>query len=366
MENKEQIRQSLEDIYNQILPTLDKLEVKRLESVKIKKRFYIQFCLGLIIILFIGFCIIFYYKNFESIYLNLLYLPVIICILWICCIFNNRINFNKKELKKELKNIIAQLFNLYRWNDSGYTEAFKGKYKDVDFNVTEIPNKLFIKFNTNRFYKVKTTIYTKSSRPKYIFSSDKLPDLFFLGFYCFLIIAPILILFFYILYQIDWKNVEINWETIKSIPMVIGYSLIFIGKELGFSGLLILSPIIYFFVYLHSCKVKKTKGELNLESVDFKNKFEVYGDEIEGRYALTTAFMNRLLTMQTAFGSGDLTCIIEGNNISFEIKKTKDLFEVADLNKPVNSPECIKEFYNEMTSIWDMIDHFKLDENTGL
>jgi len=359
MENKEQIRQSLEDIYNQILPTLEKLEVKRLESVKIKKRYNIRvLILMCAVIAILIFCFIFIFMNFIEKLNSFLYLLIFIfgTILLTLIILPPNMVFNKKDLKYRLMYKLVPLFNLHKWNDTGFGDEFEGKYKDVKFYILETSNKLNINFNTKRFYKVKTTIYTKGSRPKYNLDFDKLMKLFCLGLFILGLIPLFSMVFFTCLKEYKYWDVYMFEQTNWKVYFIL----------LGILGLLLLITIIYFFVYLHSCKVKKPKDKLNLESVDFKNKFEVYGDEVEGRYALTTAFMNRLLTMQTAFGSGDLTCIIDGNNISFEIKKTKDLFEVADLNKPVNSPECIKEFYNEMTSIWDMIDHFKLDENTGL
>ena len=50
----------------------------------------------------------------------------------------------------------------------------------------------------------------------------------------------------------------------------------------------------------------------------------------------------------------------------FAISTDKDVFEIGSLNKSLEDPESINEFYNELSSILDMIEYFKLDEKIGL
>ncbi len=50
----------------------------------------------------------------------------------------------------------------------------------------------------------------------------------------------------------------------------------------------------------------------------------------------------------------------------FAIPTKKDLFELGSLYHSLKSQKQIEEFYNELESIQQMIDHFKLNENTGL
>ena len=366
MENKEQIRQSLEDIYNQILPTLEKLEVKRLKYVKSEKMVdnSVYFAFGVLCISYIS---LFHTENYKIIFCTVILF--LLCVLNVMFWKSQKPKFTPNDLKYRMMYKLIPLFGLSIWRDTEYGDEFEGIYKDVKFCIIETSYKLKINFNTKRFYKVKTIIYEKRNAPA---SNIKLNENFYLLLLLILgIIVQILALVTYLYIDIIndanlWSGILGNNPTIKNFNIIELVCRI-IGLILGFIFTTIFVCIVKRFLFNADFSyIVKAEKTLNLESVDFKNKFEVYGDEVEGRYALTTAFMNRLLTMQTAFGSGDLTCIIDGNNISFEIKKTKDLFEVADLDKPVNSPECIKEFYNEMTSIWDMIDHFKLDENTGL
>ncbi len=50
----------------------------------------------------------------------------------------------------------------------------------------------------------------------------------------------------------------------------------------------------------------------------------------------------------------------------FAISTNKDLFELGSLYKSLKSKISIEEFYNEIRSIQEMINHLKLDEKLGL
>ena len=49
----------------------------------------------------------------------------------------------------------------------------------------------------------------------------------------------------------------------------------------------------------------------------------------------------------------------------FAISSHKNLFEFGSLFKPLDDPKNIK-FFNELFSVLDMIDYFKLDEKIWL
>lgn len=50
----------------------------------------------------------------------------------------------------------------------------------------------------------------------------------------------------------------------------------------------------------------------------------------------------------------------------FAISTNKNLFEVRSLFKSLEKPGAVNQFYNELVSIYSMIDYFKLDEKVGL
>ena len=113
---------------------------------------------------------------------------------------------------------------------------------------------------------------------------------------------------------------------------------------------------------IHS-KFEKAK----LEDINFEKNYVVETtDQVEARYLLTTSFIDRLNNLKTAFNSKDIRIFAENDTIIFAIATNKDLFEIGDIYHPITDGKQIEQFYNEITVITDMIDHFKLDERTGL
>lgn len=108
--------------------------------------------------------------------------------------------------------------------------------------------------------------------------------------------------------------------------------------------------------------------EMNLEDPDFNKKYIVTTeDQVEGRYLITTGFMDRFKNLQTAFGTKNIKCAFFDNKIMFALHTNKDFFELSGgLFHSLKHPKQVKSFYEETTAIYDIIDYFKLDEKTGL
>ena len=108
--------------------------------------------------------------------------------------------------------------------------------------------------------------------------------------------------------------------------------------------------------------------EMNLEDPDFNKKYIVTTeDQVEGRYLITTGFMDRFKNLQTAFGTKNIECAFFDNQIMFALHTNKDFFELSGgLFHSLKHPKQVKSFYEETTAIYDIIDYFKLDEKTGL
>ena len=107
--------------------------------------------------------------------------------------------------------------------------------------------------------------------------------------------------------------------------------------------------------------------EMKLEDSRFSRKFNAFSsDQVEGRYLLTTAFIERFQNLNTAFGAKRAKCSFFKNNIMIAIQTKKNLFELGSLDKTLEDPDSINDFYNEISSILKMVDYFKLDEKTGL
>jgi Ca2+/Na+ antiporter len=100
--------------------------------------------------------------------------------------------------------------------------------------------------------------------------------------------------------------------------------------------------------------------KVNLESIDFENRFIVYSsDQVEARYILTPSFMERLVRLEQ----------LMGKNISFSFVKTNiyvalpvrnKLFEPS-LYKP-NDYHRIADYYNTVHIVFDIIDELRLND----
>lgn len=112
-----------------------------------------------------------------------------------------------------------------------------------------------------------------------------------------------------------------------------------------------------------SSRLKHTE----LEDVGFEKKFDVFtDDEIEARYLLTTSFMDRLTKLKAAFFAQKTGCAFYNGYLFVALYTPKDLFSLASLDKPLDDFRQYEVFHNEIISIIRLIDHFKLDEKTGL
>lgn len=104
--------------------------------------------------------------------------------------------------------------------------------------------------------------------------------------------------------------------------------------------------------------------KINLESNEFAKIFDVYsGDQIESRYFLTTAVMDKFLKINK---SGLKTSgFIVGNSVNILIHSKEDMFE-PDLHKPINNPNSYFDTIFQAKFILDIITELNLDSKTGL
>ena len=130
---------------------------------------------------------------------------------------------------------------------------------------------------------------------------------------------------------------------------------------------LITVVLIVLLINLFVRKKEEALDRVTLEDTKFNERFDVYSsDQVEARYLVTPSFMERLNKIQTAFGTRKVKCSFFDNKFMIAISTKKDLFEIGKINNSLKDSNNIEAFHNEMTSIYDMIDYFKLDEKTGL
>lgn len=112
---------------------------------------------------------------------------------------------------------------------------------------------------------------------------------------------------------------------------------------------------------------KRKMQDVKLEDNIFEKRFNVYTqDQVEARYLLTPTFMERYKSLETAFGTKKIKCAFFEDQIMFAIPTKDDLFELGSLYTKQSSRKAVGKFYDELKSVQEMIDHFKLNEKTGL
>lgn len=355
-------------IYQQeILPILRREEHKRIDiSNKIKRFWFFVICLYIIDV-FVFPVLILHFGLTDW------YMPV----LWVLFIIASVVltlyhPYDKKEFLEIIKAHclprILRAFGDINWaNGSGcigsgdldssalfgnfdeknVDDEFIGTYKDVDFKICEaelikveqtkngeerkrIFKGIILSFEANKVINNRTIIATKgdvTQKNAYLLSI----------FPTFCVLARIIL-------EFD------------------GLGLIFLVIALVIS-----IPIAWAIAYFFRDREDEPLNPVYLEDPKFSKRFNVYSsDQVEARYLLTTAFVDRFQNLKTAFGAKKIKCSFFGNQIMFAISTNKNLFEVADVNIPLTDPRSINELYSELTAVYKIIDYFKLDQKTGL
>ncbi len=248
---------------------------------------------------------------------------------------------NDQQFITDTELVKSELFSTY--NRRGSDDSFKGKYNGVNFVISEtklvnqtgsgknrrrrtIFKGIIINFESNKTIRNKTIITTKwdmhtARMSKWMFFSSILP------------------LFAYIYLFPELKILLIAVAALAIIAIFI-----FFSKGNG-----------------------EALDEVNLEDPVFEKKFNVYSsDQVESRYLITTAFMERFNNLNTAFGAKKAKCSFFDNTIMFAISTHKNLFEIGNLFMRLDDPNRITEFFNEIASILILVDYFKLDEHIKL
>lgn len=108
-------------------------------------------------------------------------------------------------------------------------------------------------------------------------------------------------------------------------------------------------------------------NKVELEDIEFNKTYDVYStDQVEARYLLTTAFMERFKNINMAFDTKVAYCSFYGKYVYIAPYCKKDLFSICSLIKNVDDEKQFVKLFNEFTSILALVDHFKLDKKLGL
>lgn len=139
-----------------------------------------------------------------------------------------------------------------------------------------------------------------------------------------------------------------------------------------FQGVLISLEIPKKFVGHTIIKEKSLLGsgpyqEVKLEDPEFSKRFMVRSnDQVEARYLLTTAFMQRYKGIQRAFRGSSIGASFLDDKLLLAVSVSKDLFSLGDLSKPTDDTKQFTIFLNEIISIFEMIEDLKLYQDIGM
>ncbi len=107
--------------------------------------------------------------------------------------------------------------------------------------------------------------------------------------------------------------------------------------------------------------------KVTLEDPVFEKEFEVYSsDQIEARYLLTTAFMERLIKLKDSFNGQDIQCSFYDNKLLIMIKLKKNMFEPESVYKSEDFTDDAKSLLKDMQIIFSIVDTLKLNLNIGM
>jgi len=95
---------------------------------------------------------------------------------------------------------------------------------------------------------------------------------------------------------------------------------------------------------------------VGLESSQFERIFEVFGDDqVEARFLVHPAFMERLMALETAMSGRNLRCAFDQSHLLVAIEGG-DLFEVVEVFKPLPDREQTRKGVDELKAVLGLID----------
>lgn len=249
--------------------------------------------------------------------------------------------------EKAISNVDLERSELFSsFNRRSTDDGFEGEYKGVKFEIAEtrlgresgsgksrhyheVFRGVVIKFASNKQVGAKTMISTKGDR-------------------------------------------NIKRTGIWSLLLTLGYFFIGFYSASGSERVIVCSVGIFLvaLILIGVLTGKKNKDymrPIHLEDPVFEKKFNAYSaNEIEGRYLITTAFMERFINLNTAFGAKNAKCAFFDDTIMFAISTKRNLFEIGNLFSKLDNSKQLSRFFEEFSSVLLLVEYFKLNQKTGL
>ena len=106
---------------------------------------------------------------------------------------------------------------------------------------------------------------------------------------------------------------------------------------------------------------------VKLEDVVFEKHFEVYStDQIEARYLLTTAFMERILQLKKLYRGKKIEISFYANKLLLAIDTRENMFEPCSFFKTNLNKKKFDQVFEQFWMIFSIIHVLKLNSTTGL
>ena len=106
---------------------------------------------------------------------------------------------------------------------------------------------------------------------------------------------------------------------------------------------------------------------VKLEDMYFEDLFEVYSsDQIEARYLLTTAFMERMLKLSELYGGKSIQFSFNNNQLLLAIPTNQDMFEACSFFRSNVNKKKIFRVFEQFYTVFSVVDILKLNQKTGL
>ena len=122
-------------------------------------------------------------------------------------------------------------------------------------------------------------------------------------------------------------------------------------------------------------KIPKGFEKVEVEYNKFTKKYNVYVEnintsdkngQIEARYFLNTALLERFMQIQTSFKVSKMCCSIYNDTMLIMLSTRKDLFEMNHLFGKIDDVNQYKHLFNEFASVLSFIDVLNLSSKTKL
>lgn len=104
-----------------------------------------------------------------------------------------------------------------------------------------------------------------------------------------------------------------------------------------------------------------------LEDPEFNKMFHIFAqDQVEARYVLTTAFMERFKHLKNTFKANHIRASFLNDSALIVMDSNREWFKLGDLRKPVDDAGEFQEFFEEFVAVLSLVELLNLTSKTGM